>query len=283
MHIDLGVDYRKVSGFKLQAERSVLFPAFDAWNVVAGNRNGNFFIELNSALLMQFALTDYTDVNTPVSIQELDFLADLPQWQTDTLNFKQACLSEKLIILHLGFTLDGQPKGYAKLQCSSGLNQVQFFLYSMQGTPLDSFLIRTSDMPAYYAFDTKQFIEYPNLSEFDLIFTRYTHVFPDPYMPYMVTGVLSANPLLRLAVDTTHDFQAISLQDTVSYKWTNTRDGIGYDWKKYSFTAQTFEILNKRNYIIRTPEGWYYKLRFLDFYDSAGNKGYITFEYQLLS
>jgi hypothetical protein len=282
LSVDLGVDYSKVSGFSFKNEKSVYFPAFDAWNIVAGNREGDFFIELNSALLMQFAVTEHTDVSIPVSIDALFFRADLPQWHSDSLNFTQACLSGKVIILHLGFALDGRPKGYAKLQCTSNLNQVQFVLHSMQNVPIDSFSFLTSDTPKYYALDSKQYIDYPDLHQFDFIFTRYTHIFPDPYMPYMVTGVLCANPGVRIAVDTVLDFSVLSLQDTAKYQWVNRRDGIGYDWKKYSFTTQTFEILDKRNYIINTSEGWYYKLRFLDFYDKAGNKGYITFEYQLL-
>lgn len=280
--VDLGVDYSQVSAFRFQQAFSQLLPPFDSWNIAAGNRNGSFFIELNSALLMQFAQTEYSDIGLPLSIEDYNFLADLPQWDSDAHSFMEACLSGKVVIIHHGFDLEGRPKGYSKLYCKSRLNQVDFFLHSMEGTLLDSFSIQQSESPRYYAIDTRTFIPYLNINDFDLIFTRYTHVFEEPYMPYLVTGILSANSNIRFAMDTITDFSAITLSDTSQYSWSRDRTSIGYDWKQYSFNTQTFEILEGRTYLISTPDGWYYKLRFIDFYDLAGNKGHITFEYKVL-
>ncbi len=59
-------------------------------------------------------------------------------------------------------------------------------------------------------------------------------------------------------------------------------DVIGYSWKEYNFGSSTYEVDPSKNYIIKTTEGMYYKIHFIDFYNDQGDKGTPVFETQLL-
>jgi len=54
---------------------------------------------------------------------------------------------------------------------------------------------------------------------------------------------------------------------------------IGYEWKYYNFDAALYTIEPGLAYVIRDRDGFYYKLRFIDFYSEGGEKGYPKFEY----
>ena len=60
---------------------------------------------------------------------------------------------------------------------------------------------------------------------------------------------------------------------------TNDADIIGYDWKEYFFEAGYYVVDTETVYILQ-KENNFYKLRFVDFYDSEGKKGNIKFEIQ---
>jgi hypothetical protein len=94
-----------------------------------------------------------------------------------------------------------------------------------------------------------------------------------------VTGVLT-NPAQTYAyfMDSVTNYDSISLKNVDNSKFTTTRDNIGYTWKRYSFSDATYTTLSSYNYIIKTGNGQYYKMRFLQFYNLQGNKGYPEFQ-----
>ena len=51
------------------------------------------------------------------------------------------------------------------------------------------------------------------------------------------------------------------------------------DWKEYDFDNEHYTVLPDKIYVLKTSIGYYYKLRFIDFYNSTGEKGYPTFEF----
>jgi hypothetical protein len=56
----------------------------------------------------------------------------------------------------------------------------------------------------------------------------------------------------------------------------------GYDWKYYDFNANKYMIRTDQYYFVQCADGIIYKVRVLDFYDSKGTKGTISFEQQKL-
>jgi hypothetical protein len=158
----------------------------------------------------------------------------------------------------------------------------------LNNTLVDSIIINKNNQYnyAYFTFNNggQQLTVEPVKTTWDILFTRYRYVFYNttPYTPYLVSGVLLNPTGIYAGVDSTMNFEDIDYQKAKTVKLTNERDIIGYNWKTYSFTSSSFIIVPNRNYIIRDEKGYYWKLRFIDFYNQSGEKGYPKFEYQRL-
>lgn len=120
----------------------------------------------------------------------------------------------------------------------------------------------------------------PPKKMWDLAFTQYMHTFTDPYTPYLVTGVLLNTYETTCAADSTTGWDKIDRTFAQKLNFSNKPDVIGYDWKAFINSVYITDI--RRNYIVRTAEGFYYKIRFIDFYDNRGTKGSPKFEVQKL-
>src|SRR5690606_32914488 len=99
---------------------------------------------------------------------------------------------------------------------------------------------------------------------------------------YLVTGCLNNRNGVEVAHVFNKDFESITLSDINLYSFSVATNGIGYNWKEYNFDTGNYAIFSHHNYLIKTTEGKYYKLHFIDFYDSSGVKGTPTFEFQEL-
>ena len=122
----------------------------------------------------------------------------------------------------------------------------------------------------------------PNKNSWDLQFGKYSTLLftdvGDPY-PYVVTGVL-LNPFKTLAGrDSIHQFEELSFEIAEAQHLVKQKDIIGYEWKDYDFDNEIYQVDPSKIYILKNRVGFYYKLRFIDFYNSTGEKGYPTFEF----
>jgi len=137
----------------------------------------------------------------------------------------------------------------------------------------------------YFSFSKGIVKPEPPKETWDIVFTRYRYVYhtPDyPNFPYTVTGVL-LNPFqTKAAKDSVVAFGDIDLQKALGMAMGRYRDMIGYDWKDYNSSTASFQVNRAKNYIVQTRKGQLYKLRFLEFYNSSGLKGYPAFEYERL-
>ena len=133
----------------------------------------------------------------------------------------------------------------------------------------------------------------PEKNNWDLVFTKYTHTYlsepiTSPYRYYIVSGALlnrwSDNLNAIAKQDSTPGympFEDITASDMGTFNFTNNAGQIGFEWKEYDFNLGYF-VYTDRFYMLKDHSGYYYKIRFIDFYDDQGNKGAATFEYQRL-
>lgn len=125
----------------------------------------------------------------------------------------------------------------------------------------------------------------PPKASYDLLFTQYTTLLytstGEPY-PYLVTGVLLNRYNVSAVIDTIDSFSSISLQSAQNMKLSASLDEIGYQWKVFNFNLGSYTVKENMVYIIRNRDGYYYKLRFIGFYNNLGQKGYPVIEYQML-
>jgi len=85
-----------------------------------------------------------------------------------------------------------------------------------------------------------------------------------------------------VATDTINTFKDIELNMIDQYNFTNEQNEIGYNWKLYNFTSQSYIVKSDITYIISDIDGRYFKLHFIDFYNDNGEKGNPKFEIQKL-
>ncbi|MEY3343642.1 MAG: hypothetical protein RL090_1326 [Bacteroidota bacterium] len=131
----------------------------------------------------------------------------------------------------------------------------------------------------------------PKKNEWDVVFTKYTYTYysepvTSPYRHYLVTGALlnkwsgCVNEQYRKDSTVNYvpfdSFDATHLPDV---SFNSLAGKIGFSWKDYDFSLG-FIIIPNRFYLVRDTEGFVYKIRFYDFYDSQGNKGAAKFEYK---
>jgi len=126
----------------------------------------------------------------------------------------------------------------------------------------------------------------PEKDNWDLWFTSYNHIFhdqgPEP-VPYQVRGVLqnTANGV-RVYEEEVKSFDEIDIEYAASVNLNSDADIIGYDWKVYDQDAGRYTVDNTRTYIIKTVSGFYYKMRFTDYYDIDCLIGNPSFDLQRL-
>jgi hypothetical protein len=122
----------------------------------------------------------------------------------------------------------------------------------------------------------------PDKNSWDLQFGKYSTLLftdvGDPY-PYLVTGVL-INPFKTVAGrDSIHLFEEISYEIAENQILVDQKDIIGYEWKDYDFDNAMYQVDPEKIYVLKNRIGFYYKMRFVDYYNSTGEKGYPTFEF----
>jgi len=123
----------------------------------------------------------------------------------------------------------------------------------------------------------------PEKNAWDLLFTNHHHKFDNLALPFVLTQVLTnKHNGVVVAEDNNNNFFNITLKDTINYNFTNYWDEIGYDWKIRNSNDNSFTIDEKKSYVLKTTQGLFYKIRFIDFYNNIGEKGYPTFEIQRL-
>jgi len=141
----------------------------------------------------------------------------------------------------------------------------------------------------YYSFKNNGSIiqnAEPNKNSWDFLITQYRYTFykntPAELPNYPVRGVLNNPNNIEVYRDSAvTEFDSISSNFIQNRLFSKNRDAIGFDWKDidYSSGANLYKVNSKITYIVKDTDGYYYKLRFLDFYNDNRQKGYPKFEY----
>ncbi|MCX6243738.1 MAG: HmuY family protein [Bacteroidetes bacterium] len=189
-----------------------------------------------------------------------------------------------------GIDPNGNPLGlYQVIFDSLKMGTYYFRFAKLNGQDVRSAIITKDPSMNYiwYSFNSGGSVKNlePPKDSFDLLFTQYTTLLytdEGEAYPYLVTGVLLNRNLVRAAKDSIHDFSAMDLETANSIQLSPALDGIGYDWKRFDFNSASYTVLTDRFYLVRDKSGYLYKLRFIGFYNGAGEKGYPVIEYQAL-
>lgn len=254
------------------------------WDLGISTASGSNDIILNTSKMMFVA---------PISGLTFDQIQDTLGFasikKTDEprgLSTDLACFGHQLFIVDKGMNEIGQHLGFFKLEIlAQTQSTVTLKCANLNGTSEETKTISKNSNYNYVFINWENSINEvmiePAKNEWDLIFTQYTHLFHEPeFTPYLVTGCL-LNSTATFAIEVSNkSFESIDLSYAESQFYDYKRDAIGYDWKEFNGTVYT--VNSEKVFIIKDQEGFYYKLRFIDYYDELGIKGAPQFEHQRL-
>ncbi len=154
--------------------------------------------------------------------------------------------------------------------------------------PITEIKKNTNQNFTYYSFKNNGIIidnAEPNKNTWDIQFTQYAYTFykgtPAEVPNYPVRGVLNNPNKIEVYRDSAiTDFDKIDGTYIKNLPFSSNRDAIGFDWKDFDRNgSSTYSVNAKITYIIKDTDGYYYKLRFLDYYNNLRERGYPKFEY----
>jgi len=273
-----------------------------------GCADTGWHIILNTANFMMAGNTGQTDFNAPADTTGLVWKYDksngdldstaIGDWLAISPDDSSHIYSNHVYIIDRGYDELGNLRGLKKVV----FERLEINIYSIRYSNYDGSDEQTMSItknPAvnfiYFSFDDggRQLDLEPANPDWDLIFTQYTTLlFTDanePY-PYLVTGALSNRSHVGVAQETSFDFDDIDLNLAQDLLYSSALDVVGYDWKDVvgdvTSGIVTYVMVPDLSYVIHDAEGFFYKLRFVNFYstdpNNPGEKGYPTLEYQRL-
>lgn len=186
-------------------------------------------------------------------------------------------------ILDRGYSYDGTHQGYRKIeftQISTNEYEIHYANLDGSGEQTHSIVKDAEYNFTFFSFESNAIASIePPKEDWDIVFGQYAHLF-DPTFPYLVTGILSNRNNVEVAEVFDKPFEDIEFSDISEYTFSADINVIGYDWK--TFTSSSFTIHPEQNYIVKTTEGLYFKIHFIDFYTDSGEKGNPVFEVESL-
>ena len=133
----------------------------------------------------------------------------------------------------------------------------------------------------YYNIREKSTLDLPQETEYDVAFGKYTDLvtIDNITQDYLIYGAIQGK---ALAYYENEPFDSVKTEQFNAIRLMNNKDVLGWDWKNYNRPKDAYEIVDNRTYLIMSNAGFKYKLRFVSFYNTAGQSGHPTFEWKLL-
>ncbi len=279
--IDLEPNYKNQVYFNLEKSSVVSTNLKTDWDFSIDNDIASI-VRLNQAKYM-FAVEDKNPFG-----QKTDTIGFEKQKKWDACNVPDTlclinCKYGRSYIIDFGIDELGNSFGFRKVKITKNGSSFLIETANLDATEYQYFNIKTlgNCNRVHISMKKKALVQIePDVQNWDLCFTQYMHTFYKPYIPYLVVGALTNPITIQSAVDSTTKFEEINIKSAQKLKFCTQTDMIGYDWKNYINGVYT--INRHKNYIIRKDNGLYFKIRFVDFYNDKGQKGYPKFEYKRL-
>ena len=295
--VELKSDYRYQVFYKFSTNSSVSKNLKTIWDLAFETAPNGYHIKLNSSKAMQAYNTKKTNLNAVTTAPSSGWTWDKPNgfidstaigewgtWYADSVITKN-----EVYVLDLGYDYNGSKLGYKKI-IFRGLNKNKYEIEyaNLDGSASNVFVVEKAELYnfTFFSFNNNGEVVMvePPKTDWDLQFTQYSHIFYDNQQPlfYLVTGVLHNHHSTLTFRDTTTGFEKFDFDDALSVTYSKDLNTIGYDWKSWNYTSGQYSLKPEINYVVKTQDNIYYKMHFIDFYDSSGEKGTPNFEFQKL-
>ncbi|MBV6405999.1 MAG: HmuY family protein [Flavobacteriales bacterium] len=257
-----------------------------AWDLAFESAPGGWRVWLNGSRLMTAWDIGVVDMSTPTDTTGMALARriDAPSGNPDSTAIGDWRGTQHVHIIDLGYNAFGTHMGLRKLlMLDVTATTFVFRTAALDGSGVQEHTLAKSGSSAHtmFSFANGPVDVEPPTGTWDMVFTQYTHQFLDPFIPYIVTGVLTPSGV-RVARVAGADLNAVTLADTLQHPFSTARDAIGFDWKVYSFDGGYYVVDPSLVYIVQDQQGLFHKLHFLDFYNDQGIVGCPTWEVQEL-
>ncbi len=299
--IALGSDYAEQIYYDLENSKIVSSNPFEAWDIALNSATGVNAIVLNTAKFMKIypildkkfdevVLSDYKAISDDMWLYDaasgnMDSTAFGTWWSDD----KTLSPKDIVYIIDRGKNAVGDKLGHWKLQITSAdVISVSFKMQDLRGTEIFEATIikdQTTNLSMYSFDSNKQVYLEPPKDSWDLLFTRHTELLftsEGDGLWYGVTSLLLNQNSCSATFNTDSTYNLITIDSVDSYTFSNHRNAIGHDWKNYDLEAGVYIMRYRNTYIIKSRNGYYFKLRFISFTNDEGIKGYPQFEFEAL-
>lgn len=290
--VALGPLYESQAHFDLNQNLEVISSSILDYDLSFESSSVGWTIRLNSAKFMLAGTSLDTLFNAELLPEELEMKFDKSDGNPDSTAMagwfevlEDSSWSKRYVYLvDRGSDPQGNPLGHMKVQFDIQ-GDAYVMRYASIDTDLDTTVLIERDASMdmrFFSFEDGLVDIAPPPDQWSLLFTRYTTMLVtdegEDY-PYLVVGALLNPNGVTAALDTIHDFLDMDMDDIQDLEFNSRADVIGYEWKYYNFDAGVYTIEPGMSYVIRDRNGYFYKLRFVDFYSDQGVKGYPTFEF----
>lgn len=265
--LSMGSDKNDIVFYDLENNREVARTRPIAWDIHFNNQ----ILEINYFRQMRVAIISDNWAQT-TDTQDLDFsylqYLQSPMWELE---------SNQTYVLDLGSD-EGTHLGFIKFKYSrSNENVIIEYGDLSSSAPISRALQETE---TYFSLLEDEKVILPGLEDYDIAFGKYKNYFEVEQLDYTVLGTITSN---SLALTLAQDFEELGTDDLALVTPNPMqRDAIGYAWKSYDFDLGSYVIDPLRTSVIWTRNGFQYKLRFTNFYNTNGISGHPSFEFQLL-
>ncbi len=300
--IDMTKDYKYQAYFDFESGSVVAQNLRTDWDLGFETSDTGWHVILNTGNFMWAGNTGVTEFSNSIDTTGLHWKFDKSNGNPDSTAIGNwfdiidgdTSYSNHVYAINLGYTPSGNLRGVKKIVFRQVNNkQYEIAWGEVDALEPDIYTISkdSSRNFVFFSFDEgEQKNLEPDKRDWDLWFTQYTTILftneGDPY-PYLVTGTLiNQYQETRVAEDSILSFELLDYQTALEMEYSDKMDAIGYDWKDVVGDVQSgnvsYIVRENLHYIIHTQEDLYYKLRFVDFYNDLGDKGYPRFEFQRL-
>jgi hypothetical protein len=287
VQVRMGEDYRNSIHFSIVTGQELRSHVKTTWDLGFAAQEGEYLIRLNGSKVMAAAATDALWLRDVSAATGADWKVDMPSGHPDSTAIGY-WHDGRVRLIDLGFSISGQPLGFSKMRAEVAEGGYLVHFATLASADSSTILIPrdpTLNMICVSLDGSGSIVPIePHRDDWELVFTQYTHIFNEngEVIPYLVTGVLTNSSKVSSVRLDDIDFTSIDLEMAESLAFSPAINIVGYNWKTYSFDTGSFLIHPDISYVLRLTDGSYYKLRFLDFYTHAGEKGAPLIEYQRL-
>lgn len=276
--------------------------AFGIWHMGFSCDPSQPRVSINGGISASFGVARFAGSSfgkiTADSIKKVQWHFDNPNGDPDSSAFPQAFVkngtqwevNDYTYVIDLGDKIKDSTR-YVQLKFN-GCKPGQSYDFGYKNLEPNGFLrkqtitVNRDKNFVYYQFLAHRIVDNEpfNNDQWDILFTTYKESVPDangvPY-PYVIRGVLINSKKVSVAQLDKVDFNAIDKAYASAVVYGKKQDEIGYDWKQYDQTAERYTMVPNRVYLIKTTDA-IIKMKFVDFYNDQGVKGYPKMAWEIL-